>query len=184
MRRLSMAAAAAALAFASISAHAGTCQAKLPNGDAPICSQTFQFSAWCAANPQGGATDMVYSWRIAGKADWRLTPWLPYPVYFVGAQLTDFGTPKNHSGWMLGNNSQGDAMLRVHSDQTQNGWMFPPGASWRFPSVSEATATDYLDIHGGCTPGMWGTLILDLYYKPEILPPPPPPDPTSTAAKP
>lgn len=174
--------AALVLLLASSFAYAGDCSKALPNGDAPICSQTFTFAGTCRAQPSGDYADMVYNWQVTPQGQWNLKPWLPYAVYFVGAEIVDVTPGDAHVYYMLGNNAQGDAMLYLHSSEWHGRVFYPEGTSWRFPASSEATATDYLDIHGACKAGMWANLQLTLYFKPEILPLAPAPA-TSTAVK-
>lgn len=138
---------------------AWTAEQAPPAGTKTLYSQDFEFHGTCNAQEQ------VYSWWInAGPPhpDSFIHPWLSTDISIRGVEIVATQPPVFN--WMVGNNADGDAMLKVGPGDYHEVQWFPADTAFEFPSAANAAAWHYIDLHGSCAGGGAVTVTLTLYY--------------------
>lgn len=149
----------------------------------PMCGRSFSFQYSCPAasgggfgQPVGGVPTVVFT-PDPYAVDWQMHPFENQEIKLVGAAwsyLTPGSTPITYL--TFGNNPRPDLMGHWDSTSIRKDFFFKTGYGVQWPKASEATAQDYLDVHGACAEGGGGTILLTLYYEPlESYNPNPPP---------
>lgn len=150
--------------------HCSDHQGDLPTGASVklVCTRAWPFMTYDGAGCNG--QDMVTQWqRFTSnprfEPGWMIRPWENQRITIIGFEIIA-KVDDAHDWYMVGNNYAPDPMMYLAKDEPRGRMFLPSGYGFPFPSANEATAMDYIDLHGICH-GPKADLLLNIYYSPE-----------------